>query len=391
MQPGITIPQNATVDHHQPAGPGLGDAAGPRPRRRVLGQIELALFVNKAGLQAIGDNLFLETPASGTPQDGTPERRRLRRPAAGQSRTGQRRGGDRNLRPDRRAARLRDERQGHHRGRPDAAGDLQHDALRSDAMIRIAVIANRSSLLRRSAGRASPGREPPSPRAQGARSSCGEIVRIGDLVENAGARRRRRGVPRARSRPDRHACRRARVLEAVRPHEHRSASTPAGSPKSSVTRASRTITAQGDRGAHRRARSPASYGLGDVENLTVTFDRDVRALHVEPSATAELCARAHELRAAHAPLRRHVRAPRSAAARRLPLRYTGTVDRDRRGRGAAARRSRAARSSRRATSMIERRPKTEFAGEPRAGAERGRSAWPRAARCAPARRCAPPT
>jgi flagellar basal-body rod protein FlgG len=37
-----------------------------------VGQIELAMFVNKAGLQAIGDNLFLETPASGTPQTGNP-------------------------------------------------------------------------------------------------------------------------------------------------------------------------------------------------------------------------------------------------------------------------------------------------------------------------------
>ena len=32
----------------------------------------LDAFVNKAGLQAIGDNLFLETPASGTPQNGVP-------------------------------------------------------------------------------------------------------------------------------------------------------------------------------------------------------------------------------------------------------------------------------------------------------------------------------
>ncbi|MCZ7658325.1 MAG: flagellar basal-body rod protein FlgG [Xanthobacteraceae bacterium] len=37
-----------------------------------VGQIELAMFVNKAGLQAVGDNLFMETPASGTPQTGTP-------------------------------------------------------------------------------------------------------------------------------------------------------------------------------------------------------------------------------------------------------------------------------------------------------------------------------
>jgi flagellar basal-body rod protein FlgG len=38
----------------------------------VLGQIQVTRFVNKAGLQAIGDNLFVETPASGTPQDGVP-------------------------------------------------------------------------------------------------------------------------------------------------------------------------------------------------------------------------------------------------------------------------------------------------------------------------------
>lgn len=37
-----------------------------------LGQIQLARFVNKAGLEAIGDNLFLETDASGAAQIGTP-------------------------------------------------------------------------------------------------------------------------------------------------------------------------------------------------------------------------------------------------------------------------------------------------------------------------------
>ncbi len=43
-----------------------------RARRSILGQLALTRFVNKAGLQAIGDNLFVETPASGTPQDGVP-------------------------------------------------------------------------------------------------------------------------------------------------------------------------------------------------------------------------------------------------------------------------------------------------------------------------------
>jgi len=41
-----------------------------RPVR--IGQIELYRFVNPAGLQAIGDNLFQETVASGQPIPGTP-------------------------------------------------------------------------------------------------------------------------------------------------------------------------------------------------------------------------------------------------------------------------------------------------------------------------------
>jgi flagellar basal-body rod protein FlgG len=35
-----------------------------------VGRIELARFANAAGLQSIGNNLLLETPASGAPQIG---------------------------------------------------------------------------------------------------------------------------------------------------------------------------------------------------------------------------------------------------------------------------------------------------------------------------------
>ena len=38
----------------------------------VLGQLNMTRFINKAGLLPIGDNMFTETPASGTPQDGLP-------------------------------------------------------------------------------------------------------------------------------------------------------------------------------------------------------------------------------------------------------------------------------------------------------------------------------
>ena len=35
-----------------------------------LGTIGLTSFINKTGLQPVGDNNFIETPASGAPQDG---------------------------------------------------------------------------------------------------------------------------------------------------------------------------------------------------------------------------------------------------------------------------------------------------------------------------------
>jgi flagellar basal-body rod protein FlgG len=37
-----------------------------------LGQLQLARFVNKGGLESIGNNMFTETPASGSAQVGPP-------------------------------------------------------------------------------------------------------------------------------------------------------------------------------------------------------------------------------------------------------------------------------------------------------------------------------
>ncbi|BAU75727.1 flagellar basal-body rod protein FlgG [Metapseudomonas furukawaii] len=42
------------------------------PAAQVVGNIQTSDFVNPAGLQAIGNNLFLETASSGAPQVGTP-------------------------------------------------------------------------------------------------------------------------------------------------------------------------------------------------------------------------------------------------------------------------------------------------------------------------------
>ena len=69
VQPGITIPQNSsslTINSQGQVSVIVAGATQPT----VLGQLTLTRFINKAGLLPIGDNLFTETPASGTPQDG---------------------------------------------------------------------------------------------------------------------------------------------------------------------------------------------------------------------------------------------------------------------------------------------------------------------------------
>ena len=71
VNPGLTIPQNATGVTINAQGQVAATIPGSTTPT-VVGQIQLAMFVNKAGLQGIGDNLYLETPASGTPQTGNP-------------------------------------------------------------------------------------------------------------------------------------------------------------------------------------------------------------------------------------------------------------------------------------------------------------------------------
>ena len=68
--PQITVPQGATsvtVGNDGTVSATLQGESEPTQ----LGQIELASFMNPAGLQSIGGNLLVETAASGTPQVGT--------------------------------------------------------------------------------------------------------------------------------------------------------------------------------------------------------------------------------------------------------------------------------------------------------------------------------
>jgi len=69
VQPGITVPRNATDVTINANGEVLATLAGQVAPQNV-GQIQLALFPNNAGLDATGGNLFLQTAASGAAQAG---------------------------------------------------------------------------------------------------------------------------------------------------------------------------------------------------------------------------------------------------------------------------------------------------------------------------------
>ena len=64
IEPAIVIPQQAIDVVISKTGEVQVKLAG-EPEMQVVGQLELATFVNEAGLEAIGSNLFLESAASG--------------------------------------------------------------------------------------------------------------------------------------------------------------------------------------------------------------------------------------------------------------------------------------------------------------------------------------
>jgi flagellar basal-body rod protein FlgG len=71
VQPGIVIPSNATNVAINSAGQVQVTLSG-QTAPTTAGTIQLALFPNDAGLAAQGDNLFLQSAASGNPVTGTP-------------------------------------------------------------------------------------------------------------------------------------------------------------------------------------------------------------------------------------------------------------------------------------------------------------------------------
>ena len=71
VQPGITIPENAqsiTIGSDGTVSVQIAGAIAPTQ----VGNLQLSDFINPAGLQPIGQNLYLESAASGAAQAGTP-------------------------------------------------------------------------------------------------------------------------------------------------------------------------------------------------------------------------------------------------------------------------------------------------------------------------------
>jgi flagellar basal-body rod protein FlgG len=71
LQPGITVPANAqsvTIGADGTVSASVPGQALPQE----IGQIQLAGFVNPAGLEPRGQNLFAETAASGAPATAAP-------------------------------------------------------------------------------------------------------------------------------------------------------------------------------------------------------------------------------------------------------------------------------------------------------------------------------
>ncbi len=72
VQPGVTIPQDAvdvTINEQGEVQVKLAGQVTPS----IAGSLELAIFPNEAGLEAIGGNMLLETPASGAASVGAPK------------------------------------------------------------------------------------------------------------------------------------------------------------------------------------------------------------------------------------------------------------------------------------------------------------------------------
>lgn len=163
---------------------------------------------------------------------------------------------------------------------------------------------------------------PASPVLKRSVTVSSDVVRIGDLIENAGPAAQ---VPIFRA-PDLGTAgtvSATQVLQAARAHSVIGVDA-GGLSEVLVTRASRVISAKEIETIIARAIAQ-KLGVGGDSEITARIDREMRALHVEPTATAPV----QIARLTYDPRNGHFEAslelPGSVVARRLPLRFSGTA------------------------------------------------------------------
>jgi flagellar basal body P-ring formation protein FlgA len=142
-----------------------------------------------------------------------------------------------------------------------------------------------------------PPAEPPPPTGPALKREAtitGDIVRIGDLVDNAGAVAEV-AIFRAPDLGHSGSVSAARVIEAVRQHHILGLDT-RGADEVRVTRVARTVGAKDIEAQLIRA-LVAQHGLADAERLAVSFDGEMRSVHLEPNAELDLARLAYDPRA----------------------------------------------------------------------------------------------
>jgi flagella basal body P-ring formation protein FlgA len=147
-----------------------------------------------------------------------------------------------------------------------------------------------------------------------------EIVRIGDLVDNAGAAASI-AVFRAPDLGQTGSVSVARVLEALRTHKVIAVET-RGLTEVNVTRVSRAIGTK-EIETYLTQIIAGRYGLRDPGNMSVIFDREFRTIHIDPNASADLnVARlSFDPRNGRFDVVFDIGGP--ASANRVPMRFTG--------------------------------------------------------------------
>jgi flagellar basal body P-ring formation protein FlgA len=220
-------------------------------------------------------------------------------------------------------------------------------------MIRITIVAGLCALLLAPAAAQVTGSTPTLKRQV---TMTNEIVRIGDLVDHAGALA---GTPifRAPDLGETGTVTAERVIEAVRPY--RLALDTGDISEVVVTRAGHVIPVKDVKAALARALAGRS-GLGEAEDLSFAFDMELRPLHLRPSVPTNLEPRqiTFDRRSGRFDI---MLSAGSASSRDLLFHYTGVVTETR---DAVILAVPLARGDviRQADILIERRPKAELDG-----------------------------